>query len=151
IAPRLAHLPRPQTLALVRGLLETDGGVSRNKEIYFTSASRPLAEGLRYQVLRLGVPAAGQYRERDHAHEAHRADGSAISFTGTTKCYDLRIPAVPEIAALVGCAPIAKRNWITHGGTIFSRIRAVKAIEPKPLVVDLKVDTDESYMTAAGL
>src|SRR4030095_4160251 len=83
IAPRLQTLPRPQTLALVRGLLETDGGVSRNKEIYFTSASRPLAEGLRYQVLRLGVPAAGQYRERDHAHEAHRADRSALLFTGT--------------------------------------------------------------------
>src|SRR6266498_2130900 len=29
IAPRLAHLPRPLTLALIRGLLETDGGVSR--------------------------------------------------------------------------------------------------------------------------
>src|SRR5438552_1198174 len=33
IAPRLAHLPRPLTLALIRGLLETDGGVSRGKEI----------------------------------------------------------------------------------------------------------------------
>ena len=31
IAPRLAHLPRSQTLAIVRGLLETDGGVSRDK------------------------------------------------------------------------------------------------------------------------
>src|SRR5437762_10391187 len=32
IAPRLAHLPRPLTLALIRGLLETDGCVSRGKE-----------------------------------------------------------------------------------------------------------------------
>jgi ribonucleoside-diphosphate reductase alpha chain len=151
IAPRLAHLPRPQTLALVRGLLETDGGVSRGKEIYFTSASQPLAEGLRYQMLRLGVPVAGQYRERDHAHTARRSDGSPISFSGSTRCYDLRIPAVPEIAALVGCRPLTKRNWVSHGGTIFSRIRAVNPIQPKPLVVDLKVDTDESYVTAGGL
>ena len=36
----------------------------------------------------------------------------------------LRIPAVPEIAALVGCRPrAAKRDWITHGGTIYSRVR----------------------------
>jgi ribonucleoside-diphosphate reductase alpha chain len=151
IAPRLSHLPRPQTLALVRGLLETDGGVSRDKEIYFTSTSRPLAEGLRYQMLRLGVPVAGQYRERNNSHDGMRSDGSKIEFRGTTKCFDLRIPAVPEVAALVGCQPIAKRNWIMHGGTIFSRIRAIDPILSKPLVVDLKVDTDESYMTAAGL
>lgn len=151
IAPRLAHLRRPQTLALVRGLIETDGGVSRSKEIYFTTTSQPLAEGVRYQMLRLGVPVAGQYRVRDNAHAGRRSDGSRIAFSGTSRCYDLRIPAVPEIAALAGCTPIAKRNWVTHGGAIFSRIRAVKPIVPKPLVVDLKVDTDASYMTTAGL
>src|SRR5581483_5902123 len=93
IAPRFAHLPRPQTLALVRGLLETDGGVSRGKEIYFTSASQPLAEGLRYQMLRLGVPVAGQRRVRDHAHESRRSEGATRSFSGTSQSYDLRIPA----------------------------------------------------------
>ncbi|HZQ62683.1 MAG TPA: ribonucleoside-diphosphate reductase subunit alpha, partial [Casimicrobiaceae bacterium] len=151
IAPRFAHLPRPQTLALVRGLLETDGGVSRGKEIYFTSASQPLAEGLRYQMLRLGVPVAGQRRVRDHAHESRRSEGATRSFSGTSQSYDLRIPAVPEIAALVGCKPISKRNWLTHGGTIFSRVRDITPIQHKPLVVDLKVDVDESYMTASGL
>ena len=151
IAPRLAHLPRPQTLALVRGLLESDGGVSRGAEIYFTSASQPLAEGLRYQCLRLGVPVSGQVRQRDHTHESTGPDGTTISLHRPTRAYDLRIPAVPEIAALVGCKPIGKRNWITLGGTIFSRVRAVTPIAAKPLVVDLKVDVDESYMTVAGL
>ena len=33
IAPRFSHLPKPQTLALIQGLLETDGNVSRGKEI----------------------------------------------------------------------------------------------------------------------
>jgi ribonucleoside-diphosphate reductase alpha chain len=150
IAPRLAHLPRPHTLALVRGLLESDGGVSRGAEIYFTSASQPLAEGLRYQCLRLGVPVSGQVRQRDHPHDG-TTEGGAISFHRPTRAYDLRIPAVPEIAALVGCKPIGKRNWITLGGTVFSRVRGVTPIAPKPLVVDLKVDVDASYMTVAGL
>jgi len=150
IAPRLAHLSRPQTLALVRGLLESDGGVSRGAEIYFTSASQPLAEGLRYQCLRLGVPVSGQVRQRDHTHEG-TTESSSISFHAPTRAFDLRIPAVPEIAALVGCRPIGKRNWLTLGGTVFSRVRAVTPITPKPLVVDLKVDADESYMTVAGL
>ncbi|MCC6197168.1 MAG: ribonucleoside-diphosphate reductase subunit alpha [Burkholderiales bacterium] len=151
IAPRFAHLPRPQALALLRGLLETDGGVSRGKEIYFTSTSRSLAEGVRYQCLRLGVPVAGQYRERANGHVARRSDGSTTRFDATTRAYDLRIPAVPEIAALVGCQPIEKRNWITVGGTIFSRVRSVTPITPKPLVVDLKVSGVESYQTVAGL
>src|SRR5258708_2015463 len=112
IARRFSHLPQQHTAALIRGLLETDGGVSRGKEIYFTNASRPLIEGLRYQLLRMGVPTAGQYRERDTTHEAHRSDGSTARFSGVTKCFDLRIPAVPEIAALVGCKPITKRNWL---------------------------------------
>src|SRR6266508_3425817 len=94
VAPRLSHLPWSQTLALVRGLLATNAGAERGKQ------SLLLAEGIRYQMLRLG----------------HRAE-----------------------------------DQITHGGTIFSRIRDIEPILPKPLVVDLKVDTDESYMTAAGL
>src|SRR5436309_1521457 len=151
IAPRLAHLPRPLTLALIRGLLETDGCVSRGKEITFTSASHPLAEGLRYQLLRLGVPASGQHRVRKNGHRARRADGSEITFTGKTEAYDLRIPAVPEVAALVGCQPTSKRNWVAHGGPIFSRIRSVEPMVARPLVVDLEVDSDESYMTASGL
>jgi len=151
IAPRLSHLPRPQTLAMLRGLLETDGGVSRGKEIYFTTASQPLAEGVRYQCLRLGVPVAGQRRCRDNAHVGTRSDGSSIAFNGVSTAYDLRIPPVAEIAGLVGCKPIAKGNWITLGNTLFSRIRAIAPITAKPLVVDLKVDTDESYLTSAGL
>ena len=148
---RYSHLPPPQTLALIKGLLETDGGVSRGKEIYFTNTSRPLAEGLRYQLLRLGVPVAGQYRERENGHTARRQDGSEIRFEGITKAYDLRIPAVPEIAGLVGCKPLTKRNWIQWQGCLFSRIRSVKPIVVKPFVFDLKVDGDESYMTTAGL
>ncbi len=151
IARRFAHLPRPQTLALIRGLLETDGGVSRGKEIYFTNTSQPLVEGLRYQLLRLGVPSAGQYRERAQRHTGRRSDGSQAHFDGTVKAYDLRIPAVPEIARLVGCSPISKRNWLTFQGCVYSRVRNVASIAAKPFVFDLKVEGDASYMTSAGL
>src|SRR5690349_13052607 len=151
IAPRLSHLPRPLTLSMIRGLIETDGNVSRGKEITFTSSSHPLAEGLRYQLLRLGVPTSSQHRIRSNGHRARRGDGSETTFDGTTGAYELRIPAVAELATLVGCRPIVKRNWITHGGTIFSRVRSTERMLPKPLVVDLKVDIDESYMTASGL
>ncbi len=151
ISRRFSHLPQPQTLALIQGLLETDGGVSRGKEIYFTNTSRPLAEGLRYQCLRLGVPTAGQYRERDNAHTGTRSDGTPIEFNGVTKAFDIRIPAVPEIAALVDCQPIEKRNWLTYNGCVFSRVRSVETIPTLPFVFDLIVEGDESYMTTAAL
>lgn len=151
IARRFSHLPRSQTLALVRGLVEADGGISRGKEIYFTSASRALIDGIRYQLLRLGVPTAGQLRERANPHTGTRSDGSRARFEGTSRVWDLRVPAVPEVAAVVGCRPVAKRNWIEHEGCLFSRVRRVEPIAVKPFVMDLEVDVDESYMTAAGL
>jgi ribonucleoside-diphosphate reductase alpha chain len=151
ISRRYSHLPLPQARALIKGLLETDGGVSRGKEIYFTNTSQGLVEGLRYQLLRMGIPAAGQYRERENAHTGRRSDGSEITFSGVTKAYDLRIPAVPEIAELVDCRAIAKRNWIVYQGCVFSRVRKVEPMAPCPFVIDLKVEGDESYMTAAAL
>jgi ribonucleoside-diphosphate reductase alpha chain len=151
IAPRLAHLPPPHTLALLRGLLETQSGATRGAEIAFTTSSLPLAESLRYQCLRLGVPVGGQRRRRDPARIDAHADAPGIPFHGSSAACELRIPAVPDIAALVGCKPIKRRNWIALGGTLFSRVRSVQSIVPKPLVVDLKVDVDESYLTAGGL
>jgi ribonucleoside-diphosphate reductase alpha chain len=151
IARRFSHLPHNQALALIQGLLETDGGVSRGKEIYFTSTSAALAEGLRYQLLRLGIPCAGQYRERDNGHAGTRSDGSVVSFTGTTRAFDLRIPAAPMVADLVGVPPLTKQNWFRLGNWVFTRVKAVEPIAPVGQVHDLKVDGDESYMTAAAL
>ncbi|MBX9936753.1 MAG: hypothetical protein K2Y10_09185, partial [Burkholderiaceae bacterium] len=151
IAPRLSHLPTTQTLALLQGLLETDGCVSRGKELSFTSASEPLAHGVRYQLLRLGVPVSGQKRTRQHNHIGQRSDGSQAVFAGSSTSIDLRIPAIPALAQRLGCAAVSKRNWLVRDGVLFSRVRAVRPITPKPLVVDLKVDVDASYQTVAGL
>ncbi len=151
IARQYTHLPKDQTLALIHGLLETDGGVSRGKEIYFTNTSQPLIDGMRYQLLRLGVPCAGQYRERKHNHTANRANGEEITFNNITKAYDLRIPAIKDIAKPLGCKPLTKYNWIEWKGMIFSRLRKVQNIKPTPFVYDLKIEGDPSYMTTSGL
>ncbi|GAB3898202.1 hypothetical protein GCM10029964_082270 [Kibdelosporangium lantanae] len=132
IARKFSHLPLQQTRMLLQGLLEIGGGVSRGVEIYFTTTSRPLAAGIRYQLLRLGVPSTGQYQD------------DAVGF-------DIRVPAVPGIAELVGCRPLTRLNWIEHGGMVYSRVRDVRETGVAPRVFDLKVETDESYMTAAAL
>lgn len=151
IAPRLSHLPKAQTLSLVQGLVETDGNVSRDKEITFCNTSQALIEGLRYQMLRLGVPTSGNFRKRKNSHTGIRSDGSEIHFDKETANYDLRIPAIPELAQKVGCKPIAKHNWLTFGDYVFTRVKNTQAIDAVPFVFDLKVEGDESYMTASGL
>jgi len=151
IARRFSHLPLPQTLALVQGLLETDGGISRGKEIYFTNTSHPLIEGLRYQCLRLGVPVAGQYRERQSGHEGTRSDGVKIFFKDGSQCYDLRIPAIPSLAELLQCQPLTKKNWFQWQGYLFTRVKARREIESVPFIYDLKVEGDPTYTTTSAL
>ena len=155
IARRFSHLPRAQTLALLQGLLETDGGIGRGREICFTSTSEALAEGVRYQMLRLGVPTAGssekRHRERRQDHEAIRDDGSRARFNGIVRSYDIRIPAVPELAGRLNATPLTKRNWLVVENWVFSRVRDVRPLPPTPFVMDLKVEGDESYMTTSAL
>ena len=151
IARRFGHLPRSQTLALLQGLLETDGHVSRGREITFTSTSEALAEGVRYQMLRLGVPTSGQFRERRQDHEGIRDDGSRVRSRGTVRSYDIRIPAVAELARRLHVKPLTKRNWLAVGNWVFSRVREVTSLPPTPFVMDLRVEGDESYMTTGAL
>jgi ribonucleoside-diphosphate reductase alpha chain len=151
IAPRLSHLPRSQTLAMIQGLIETDGNISHEKEVTFCNTSQPLVEGLRYQLLRMGIPTAGKIRKRKNNHKGKRCDGSEIHFKGETICYDIRIPATAEIAERVGFKTVTKKNWFIHNQYLFTRIKKQEQIPTVPFVYDLKVDIDESYMTTAGL
>ncbi len=151
IAPRLSHLPPAQTRALLQGLIETDGAISRGQEITFSNTSLPLVEGVRYQCLRLGIPTAGYKRIREQNHTATRSDGSTTEFKGTCVSYDLRIPALTPLAEQVGCKPVTKHHWLTTPGFLWSRVLSVTPKEHCSAVCDLVVEDDESYMTTAGL
>ena len=152
IAPRFAHLPRPQTLALIQGLLETDGNVSRGKEITFTQYFSTAFEGLRYQLLRLGVPTAGNSACATMTTQANDPMDLLAEFKGETNRYDLRIPAVTEIAERVGCKPLDQTQLAHTCNALFlPASKTVKAIAATPFVCDLKVEDDESYMTTSAL
>ena len=151
IAPRLSHLPKPQALALLQGLLETEGSVSKGNEITFTNTSLPLVEGIRYQLLRFGIPSAGNKRTSSCDHQIKRSDGSLNECKGEATSYDLRIPAFKELAEKLNCQAVTTTDWINYNGCVFSRVKSVEAIKKSPFVCDLKVEGDESYMTTAGL
>ncbi len=151
VASRFLHLPESQTLAILKGLLLTDGHVVRGKDVFFNTASRTLAENVRYLLLRLGIACSG--RERDRRGESHlttRKNGSQDVIRNGIS-YELRIPAHQKIASLVGCQPVTKYNAIRLGKWLFSRVTAIQPIQPVPFVCDLKVEGDESYMTSSFL
>ncbi len=144
IAPRLAHLPRPQALALLQGLLEKKDNLSRGKEIIFSNASLHLIEGVRYQCLRFGIPTTGNRREKHNSHTGK----TAISYT-------LRIPIVTEFVKKIGVNPGVnpriKKNWLETPGFVWSRIIGIENVPEASTVCDLIVDSDHSYMTTTGL
>lgn len=151
ISPRLSHLIKPISLQLIKGLLDSDGNISRGKEVTFTNTSSDLIEGLRYQMLRLGVPTSANFRSRQMSHNAVRFDGSKISFNTLVNAWDLRIPVNADIAELLNIPMLTKYNWVNFNGCVLSRIKSVNEITPCQHVYDLKVEGVESYMTNAFL
>lgn len=142
ISARFMHLPLPQALAIVRGLIDSDGCVSRGKEITFTNTSLALIEGLRYQMLRLGVPTAGNKRVQSNEH---------LGYDSITTSWSVRIPAVTELAQALGIPELTKFNWFKLNGMLFSRVSSVENIDPVPTVHDLKIDGDHTYSTTSAL
>ncbi|NCA71745.1 MAG: ribonucleoside-diphosphate reductase subunit alpha, partial [Sphingobacteriia bacterium] len=147
IARRFSHLPPVQTRALVRGLLERAGRLDQDGRIHFTSRSLPLVEGLRYQLLRLGIPCGAGTR----APVGSTPEAKVVAFEDRQKAQQLSIPAVAEIAELLGIPARAKPDWLRLGQTLYTRVTSVTPIEPARLVHDLKVEGDPTYMTSAAL
>ncbi len=151
IAPRFSHLPPDQTFALIGGLIETNTSISHGKGITFTNASKSLIECLRYQLLRMGVPSSGHYKEIQNDPNEECSESSLSPLKGAKKLYNLHIPAVDKISQISGCKPVKKRNWLVIGNHLFTRITQKRESPVTPFVFDLKVEGDESYMTTSGL
>ena len=154
IAPRLAHLPRPQTLALVRGLARIRRRrLARRRDLLHVrvaAARRRLA---------LSVPAPRRAGQRAGSPRA-RCIRTARRWPTRSPRSRSTSPPAPSTCAFRPC-PKSRRSWAASRSPSATGSRSAapcsrafapcRPIAPKPLVVDLKVDVDESYMTAAGL
>jgi ribonucleoside-diphosphate reductase alpha chain len=138
----MMFLPESQTIALIKGLIETDGNISRGKEVTFCSTSLQLVEGLRLLLLRLECPSAVNIKE------VTGRTIRGIEITDTT-AYSVRIPMIEKLAKALDVPALTKFNWLVHNGCVFSRIKEITSVEPSAVVYDLKVDADHSYTTSA--
>ncbi len=139
------------TTLIIKGLLITDGNVSRGKELTFSTGSVHLMRGLRYLLLRNAIPTSVYKREREYNHTGTRVTGEQIKFEGDGIEYVLRIPATGLITNFVDVKPLTKFNWVQYEHFLFSRVKSVTETESSTVVRDLIIEGDESYMLTSGL
>lgn len=139
------------TTLIIKGLLITDGNVSRGKELTFSTGSVHLLRGLRYLLLRNAIPTSVYKREREYNHMGTRATGEQVKFEGDGIEYVLRIPATGLITSFVDVKPLTKFNWVQYEHFLFSRVKSVTETESSTVVRDLIIEGDESYMLTSGL
>jgi ribonucleoside-diphosphate reductase alpha chain len=141
------HLPKNKTLALIKGLMETDGHC--DKEIYFNTSSRPLAFSLRYLFLRLGILTSGHIRPSGESHEIRPGEIITTKKDG----YVLRIPKHSELEPIYGdrVEYSTRIKFFEYNGILWSRIRSIEKEHYNGVVYDFNMENNHNYMTDMGL
>lgn len=145
ISNKMAHLNPELTAQILKGLIDTDGGIYRENEIHFYTSSLNLAYDVKYLLLKLEA-LASIITTKHKAHDAVKATGEKTHFKETMG-YDINVPAIEPLAKLLNITPIQKKNWFKHQGMLFSRISEINEVSPVDQVHDLKVEGNECYAT----
>jgi ribonucleotide reductase alpha subunit len=141
------HLPKNKTLALIKGLLETDGHC--DKEIYFNTSSRPLAFSIRYLFLRIGILTSGHIRPSGDTHEIRPGENITTKKNG----YVIRIPKHPELKPIFNenIKYSSKFKFFEYSGLLWSRIKTIDKETYKGIVYDFNMENNHNYLTDMGL
>lgn len=140
IPAKYLHLPESKTLALLQGLIETDG--AKSGELCFYTSSRELAYQTRYQLLRVGVLSSGNIKAvKNHYIQA------------TKPAYTLRIPKHPKLQACFPNAMVASSTikFFSWNGMLWSRIRSIDTVTYEGYVYDFNMEDNHNYLTDMGL
>ena len=143
IHPSFINLPKQKLLSLILGLIETDG--SRLKEIYYSSTSRELVEGLRIILLKCGVLTSGNIKNNIGSVSPYK------NITTKQICYSLRIPKHPILESVLNITPSKKLNFFEYNNLLFSRVRSIESCEYDGYVYDLNIEDNHNYLTHMGL
>ena len=148
IDPRFLHLPIPKTHALIKGLMETDGGITH--EIQFYNTSKNVMYSLRYLLLRLGVLTSGHFM--DNVGQTHEIRPGEF-ITNRLSSWAMRIPKHPALAPIFGNSVTYSTTikYFEHDGILWSRIRSIGSEHHEGYVYDLNMQDNHNYLTDMGL
>jgi ribonucleoside-diphosphate reductase alpha subunit len=145
IHPTWLNLPLNKTNQIIRGLIHTDGCI-RN-EITFDSTSAYLINGLKYLLLRNGIPTGGYVRDRvGESHISKYGD----TITNKQISYCIRIPRTETIAELLSIDAGKFHKFFRYENMIFSRISDISYSNYEGTLYDLQMTNTHDYMIENG-
>ncbi|QIG60091.1 ribonucleotide reductase large subunit [Dishui Lake large algae virus 1] len=142
------HLPETKTMALLHGLLETDGHA--DKEIYFFSTSKKLAHAVRYVLLRIGILTSGNLKKCNPIPRLIRENKY---IKGNHDMYAVRIPRHPKLRYVYGdrITYSTKLKYFEYDNKLWTRVKEVRETEYKGYVYDFNMKDNHNYLTEMGL
>ena len=146
IHPDWLNLPINKAEQIVKGLIDSDG--CKHNEITFDTTSRILAEGLRYILLRMGIPTGGYIRNRiGESHETIYGD----TIKNKKIAYCLRIPKTERIANLLNVEKGKFKKYFTYNNQLFTRITSIETDKYEGTLYDLQMKDTHNYMIHNGI
>jgi ribonucleoside-diphosphate reductase alpha chain len=145
------HLPANKTLAIIKGLIETDGCIY--KEIAFTNTSYQVVITLRYLLLQIGVLSSGHIKnDIGKGHYITRPNGKVDYIENKKISYEIRIPKDKKLRSIIDDTIITlsdKVGYFEYNGIIWSRIRKIKKINYSGPVYDFNMVDNHNYTIAS--
>jgi ribonucleoside-diphosphate reductase alpha chain len=159
ICSTMLNLPVEKCLQIFKGVMETDGCYRTGGEIQIEQSSRHLADGIRFILLKAGIPTSGNVRDRvGNISILKRGD----QITTQKVTYNLRIPKTDVICDLLDRDdPSAKLSYFVYDNKIWSRVttnKILKRSDDTPVhIYDIEMENPEgveenaNYLTSVGL
>ena len=136
------NLPKNKSLALLKGLVETDGSI-KDDRIMFYNTSKELIDGVDYLVLRLHLPLYITKRNRIGEISSYKnIETKKIS-------YECEIPKSEEMCEVFGVSRPKFLKHLVYNGIVFTKITDIsyQEIGQKVTTYDLCVENNHTYTT----
>ena len=144
------NLPNEKTLHLLKGLLETDGGITH--EIQFYNTSYQVIMTCRYLLLRIGVLSSGHISNNiGKGHFITRRSGKQDYIEHKKIAYILRIPKDKQLISIFGdnVKYSTTLGYFKHENIIWSRIRSIQKYTYEGDVYDFNMMDNHNYTVAS--
>jgi ribonucleotide reductase alpha subunit len=148
IDSRFLNLPLEKQNELIKGLMETDGGITH--EVQFSTTSKNVAFSMRYMMSRMGILSGGCKKKAD---KRTRIMKNGRSITGKLDGYSIRIPKHENLQPILGDSIEYSTTikFFTYQNMLWSRIRTIETEQYEGYVYDLSIQDNHNYTTDMGL
>ena len=137
------NLPIEKSKWIVKGLLDTDGCIS--KELTLELTSQQVIESVKYILLRMGILTSGYSRDRVGNVSSYK------NITTRLPTWVLRIPKTPEISRLLSIEESKFIKFFRFGDNLYTRLESIEERKIDEIVYDLEIESNHNYLTEVGL